>query len=171
MKWKMLLLFAAAATGASVFLVLRSGDGPKDANASVYKAYVDFKLKYNRFGLSPAEDAYRFDIFRKNMAKIEQVNSNPSSKYKLGVNQFADMNLDEIEPKYLGLKDVHQIKETRTQKGLGQDANFKSKRLGRPELQERDWSVEDGMHPVVHQQSCASCYAFAANCALEHLYY
>ena len=81
------------------------------------------------------------------------------------------MQLDEIQSKYLGLKDVQQIKETRTPSSLGQTNLYRSKKLGRPELQEKDWSVEDGMHAVVHQQSCASCYAFAANCALEHLYY
>jgi hypothetical protein len=58
----------------------------------------DFKIKFNR-AFNETENKRRFEIFEKNLLKIEahnELESKGKETFRLGVNRYADMTFNEI---------------------------------------------------------------------------
>lgn len=141
-------------------------------DARIVQMYSKFKAKYGKLRASPSEDVYRLHVFAKNVELIDQANKEALGKTIFAVNDFADMQQDEIKARYFGLKAGLDKEENEIQPNARRVLNeIKKPNLGQEAVEERDWSVEEGMLPPYHQKACASCYAFAANTAMEHLYY
>jgi hypothetical protein len=62
--------------------------------------YNNFKSQYSK-KYSLSEDAFRFRVFRENVEKINQHNSDESQTYLMGINQFADLTTEEFIEKHL----------------------------------------------------------------------
>lgn len=150
------------------------------ADLRIAELYNRFKEKYGRLRASPEEDSFRMKIFAKNVHTIEQTNKKANGKYTLAINVFADMQEEEIKAKYFGL--LGEVNDEKTSAGMKRKSQpMSGRRLlatkryrpnpDQPEIETRDWAVEDGMHPVYHQQGCASCYAMAAATSMEHLHF
>lgn len=171
-----LLLTAVAASG--VFFASRLHQTMKPAGPStrIVSLYNQFKSKFGRLRASPEEDSYRMKIFEKNVAYIESANQQALG-YTLGINDFADMEPEEVKAKYFGLgkdymsdfwklfddkpkktKKTTKVskKTTQVSKKTQVDSNYPSS---------IDWTKD--MHPIEHQRGCASCYAFATVVPLE----
>ena len=157
-----LILAAVAASGIFLATHLHKTTLPSGPSARVVSLYTQFKAKFGRLRASPDEDNYRLKIFEKNVALIEDTNKHALG-YSLGINDFADMEAEEVKAQYFGL-------------GKFQMSDFWSllDEEEKTETQEEeesqkvdpiDWSSK--MHPIEHQRGCASCYAFSTVAPLE----
>lgn len=52
------------------------------------------------------EKKAKFEVFKKNAMYVHEFNTRKDKPYKLGLNRFADMTLDEFKKKYTGAKTV-----------------------------------------------------------------
>lgn len=130
------------------------------------RLYSAFKRQLGRRPPTPAEDLYRLRVFAQNVAYIEAVNAR-NDGYTLGVNEFADMELEEVAAQYFGLGTLGE------QHGLGLMERFPEMPVPNAvDLEQRpvDWSKGGRLTPVDRQGVCGACYAFAAVASLEHLH-
>merc|ERR1719354_1258385 len=58
--------------------------------------YQTFKKNFKR-SFTENEDQKRFQVFRSNLVKINNHNSDPNRKWNIGVNQFSDMTKEEFK--------------------------------------------------------------------------
>lgn len=157
-----LIVAAVAASGIFMATRLHKTAQTTEPSAKIMSLYNQFKAKFGRLRASPEEDTYRLKIFEKNVAIIEQANQQALG-YSLAINDFADMEAEEVKAKYFGLGkytmedfwNLFEEKEEKEEKGTEVVEDIKSV----------DWSGD--MHPIEHQRGCASCYAFATVAPLE----
>ena len=137
-------------------------------------AYELWKAKFGRLYGSPNENVYRKDIFANNFVLVENTNSE-NSKYKLELNQMADMTDDEVKARYFGLgtieEEIHSVSYRRMlQEGnnWATDSDFEHTNYI---PFSKDWTENESLIPPTHQRGCGACYAFAAVATLEHLHF
>lgn len=64
--------------------------------ASMYERYEEWIARYGRVYKEASEKDARFKIFVKNVEYIESANNANNNRYKLGMNQFADLTNEEF---------------------------------------------------------------------------
>lgn len=110
-----------------------------------------FNIKFE----TPDEKNYRLNVFAKNFKLVNEVNSRQSS-YKLGLNQFSGMDLEEFIGSHTGFKGT---------------VNPEPKVITRSEPKSIpasiDWRDYGAVNPVKNQGKCGSCWAFSATSAIE----
>jgi len=123
-------------------------------------AVVEFNTFMDRFGknYSPEEYDLRFDIFRNNLARIEEHNRGNHS-WRMGVNAFADLTSEEFRMRYLGFKRPSNPDIPRL-------TDYSLKNL-KDLPKEVDWRTKDVVNPVKDQGQCGSCWAFSTIGSLE----
>jgi len=139
------------------------------------------------------EREHRFQNFRESLHFVHKFNSDKKSKFKVGMNEFADMNQDEFASKFLvneGLEQEepkgsteNQLLSQRaatlsqmTEGRIGESADaFEGMEMGTlhensgKELPRAvDWSDSAGR--VYKQGICAACYTFTTNSAIKAQY-
>ncbi|KAL3692641.1 hypothetical protein R1sor_006292 [Riccia sorocarpa] len=126
------------------------GDSPLVAE------FVSFAAKFKKVYNSVIELRYRFQTFVKNVELIEKTNKQGLT-YKLGINKFADVSMEEFRRLHLGVKqeDCSATKGTHKVKS----------NAALPE--KRDWRLDGIVSPVKNQQQCGSCWTFSTSGALE----
>ena len=141
-----------------IFLVLLLGTAfctEAEVALEFGKFISEFGKKYD----SIEETVKRYTIFKDNYRRIQEHNAK-NSNYELGVNQFADLTLDEFAAKYLG---------SRSRKpGVDDPCNLKH--VPTESKTELDWREKGVVAPVRNQGSCAGCWAFAVLGAVESLF-
>nr|XP_018909850.1 PREDICTED: LOW QUALITY PROTEIN: putative cysteine proteinase CG12163 [Bemisia tabaci] len=137
--------------------------GSLDAKA-VNLLFEDFISQYNKQYLSPAEKEKRLKIFSENLKDFDRLNDAERGTARYGVNQFADMTVEEFKQTMLTLrKDELPKTESRSSDELGLDGLKIPKNL--------DWREKGAVTPIKEQRYCGSCWAFSAVANLEGLYY
>ncbi|EHA8587350.1 Senescence-specific cysteine protease SAG39 [Cocos nucifera] len=120
--------------------------------------HEQWMVQHGRVYKKSAEKERRFQIFKANVELIESFNAG-NSKYKLGVNQFADLTNEEFKAMRNGFKpsSVKTLKAT----NVFRYANVTAVPT------RMDWRAKGAVTPIKDQGECGSCWAFSAVAAME----
>ncbi|KAL6060366.1 putative Senescence-associated gene 12 protein [Balamuthia mandrillaris] len=122
-----------------------------------------FELFLKAFGRDyasdPQEHARRLEIFSDNLRHIRRRNAETLG-FKLGINQYADMTLEESMP--TALPSIETFVES---------LPLTPNNLYRPAPAEWDWREQNAVTKVGYQGSCNSCWSFAAAAVAETAHY
>jgi C1A family cysteine protease len=150
-----------------------------------YLLYREVYKKENILKENAKEIYTRYEIYRNNLAKIKEHNSNSFKNYKIGVNQFTDMTLEELSEKYLDFKIKEYVKHSKSIYDM-QIFNHSSETSFLNELPEKksnfyelkgesnyydpiDWREKNIFLPIRDQGDCGGCWAFATVGTIEAL--
>ncbi|XP_054778209.1 ervatamin-B-like [Prosopis cineraria] len=127
--------------------------------------FQQWMKQHGRIYSNSEESEARYDIFRRNLKYIRETNSRRSkspSGYHLGLNKFADMSPEEFRQMYL-----HPLEMPATTIGRS-DYVQQDDSCAPPATW--DWRKQGVVTEVKNQQSCGSCWAFAATGAMESIH-
>lgn len=116
------------------------------------------RKNYNAIG----EKEKRFQIFKDNLAFIEEHNGNRNESYNLGLNRFADLKNEEFKEMYLGKKGRGERRGNESERYRFVDGGNEE---GLPKMV--DWREKGAVAVVKDQGQCGSCWAFSTIGAVE----
>lgn len=118
------------------------------ADVSTSKRHEQWMAQFGRVYKDETEKERRFQNFKNNYEYIESVNKAGDRKYKLSLNQFADMTHEEFKASRLGFKPMLAGSTI----GSFRYANL----TDAPDSM--DWRTEGAVTPVKDQGSCGKIY-------------
>lgn len=112
----------------------------------------------------------RYKNFKENLDYVIKHNSDPEETVTLGMNEFADMNVEEwsqmkglrVPQNYSNLPDLDTIEQFRLARLLDSSADDDDNTP-----KEIDWREKGVVNPVYNQGRCGSCWAWASASAVE----
>ncbi|KAG6783552.1 hypothetical protein POTOM_009206 [Populus tomentosa] len=136
------------------------GYTPEDLTSGdkIIDLFESWISKHGKIYESIEEKWLRFEIFKDNLFHIDETNKKVVN-YWLGLNEFADLSLEEFKNKYLGLK----VDMSKRREG-SQEFNYKDVTSIPKSV---DWRKKGAVTDVKNQGSCGSCWAFSTVAAVE----
>merc|ERR1712021_206181 len=100
----------------------------------------------------------KFTVFKDNVDFINDHNANHAEElgYTVGINQFADMSLNEYRNSMLGYNALRKPVVTETE--LLDESNL---------ADSVDWTIKGAVTPVKNQGQCGSCWAFSTTGSVD----
>jgi len=126
----------------------------------VFSKFQEFLTTHNKKYNTIEEYMARFNVFKNNYLRIENMASDPNKSYTIGITKFFDLTPQEFKNIYLKL-DASSIDGIT----CGQ-ATVKNGTV--PESY--DWRQHGAVGPVKDQGQCGSCWAFSTVGNIEGLY-
>merc|ERR1719160_2319716 len=152
MRWPAVVLFSVLAVTGTYFAVKHF---TKDPLADEFKRFI---AKWGK-SYTAEERESRFAAFKDNYAFVMAENAK-GHKYKLAVNEFADMTADEFGATHMGISKPDKIWGELPY--LGQH-----KYSGATLPSSVDWSQKGAVTPIKNQGQCGSCWSFSTTGSLE----
>jgi len=137
-------------------------------NPTIYKAFNEYILKYQKIYNSIEEYNEKYMIFEKNyhaITEIQALHKPEVASFEFGVSPFMDLTPEEFKNKYLNLKVDHLHKL----KFLNEDRILEAESNDAPVS--HDWREHGAVADVKNQGSCGSCWAFSAIGNIEARYF
>ncbi|XVE53080.1 hypothetical protein DITRI_Ditri02bG0175900 [Diplodiscus trichospermus] len=127
--------------------------------ASIAEKHEQWMATYGRKYENNVVKETRFNIFKESLEYIESFNDGGNRSYKLGINEFADMTLDEFLATHTGY--IAQGNPNTSLSTSFRYENFSNV------LASLDWREKGAVTQVKDQGTCACCWAFSAVAAIE----
>jgi len=127
------------------------------------KLFRQFIVDYGRVYKSEDEYNTRLSNFKKNLKRIDELNSMPGQGAVFAVNKFSDLSVDEFSAMYLlppfdpndtCIWPYHKVAKVSKQDTMKIPAYF-------------DWTSKGVVTPVKNQQQCGSCWTFSTTGNIE----
>ncbi len=122
---------------------------------------------FGKLYASANQEAYRKAIFQNNLNKINRHNADKTQTYKMGINQFTDLTVDEFEATYSNSFKL-QANDTMP-KAVATIPPSKDTRALQA-IADIDWTKSGVVTGIRHQGKCSSCYAFATIAVTESMF-
>ena len=116
--------------------------------------FLNFQAIFNKNYSTFHEIHKRYTIFSENVKRIKEHNRDPTQTFKMGVNQFTDLTVDEFR-NYVGQFSIFPKPEC---------SNFSSTKAT---AYSWDWRMYNAVTPVKNQEQCGSCWAFSSTGSTE----
>jgi len=123
--------------------------------------FQGFKAEYGKVYSSKVEEEARFQVFRKNLAMVEEHNRGNSS-YTKGINRWSDFTQEEWEQVYLG---GYKRQGPGSRMPASRPQDEKARVMELPESV--DWRDKGVVSAVKDQGQCGSCWAHGATQQIE----
>ncbi|KAJ6799421.1 senescence-specific cysteine protease SAG39-like [Iris pallida] len=155
-----LLIFVAiwASQGAATRILINE-------KPTMSERHEQWMAQHGRVYKNAAEKADRFEIFQANVERIESFNADQSHKFKLGVNQFADLTNEEFRSRNTLRRPSSSSSKGSASLVLG-SKSFKYENVTAVPAT-MDWRTKGAVTPIKDQGQCGSCWAFSAVAATE----
>jgi len=150
------------------------------AESSKKDLFEEFKTKHSKKYTNNKEELKRYEIFKENLAKIDDLNANSIDAKFVHTSKFADLTAEEFQTR-TGLRSDYSVKmnaiselsdEKKSKIGFVDfgDSGIPSKikqTLAKNLPASFDWRTSGAVTPVKDQQECGGCWAFAATGDME----
>ncbi|KAM6548800.1 hypothetical protein CsatB_020476 [Cannabis sativa] len=156
-KWQLIFFGLIVVLGAWAYNEA-SARTLQDQEVSMYDRYRTWMAHHGRMYKDEEEEKKRFEIFKRNVGRIDDFNRASNKSYKLGVNQFADLTNEEFGASRNRYK-AHVCDSTRTTSFIYENVTAIPSSL--------DWRKLGAVTPIKDQGDCGCCWAFSAVAAME----